>query len=368
MISFCLILLSVIGWLWTIYSIGAVPWAAACWAAVALLAVALTKRSVLRIISVNAALLIAISGFLAPSFQSPGENCEDTRTPWWVDDADASYRNAPTLEARDARVCDGKIIYESIYRTDAYGLRISPPENPNSPQDCVLFFGCSFTFGTGVGNEETMPYQVGVAAGDRYRVRNFGVGGYGPHHILATVEGTRWLEALRCEPKVAIYQAIPSHANRAVESWHVDGGRPGPRYVRDSSGTIVRDGNLQNVRERNIWTRFLNQWPPARRYLEERDNQIDDETAGLFIGLIDAWAGSLRQRFPDIEVHVIYWDDSSNRELPWQRLDDVSVHLISEILPRNDNQDGGYTIPGDGHPNTTAHRLIAQYVVDEILK
>jgi sirohydrochlorin ferrochelatase len=367
MTSVGLIALAIGGWLWTIYSFGATPWAAVVWAAFAFLAVVLTKRTALRIVAFNAALLIVLSGFFAPSFEQGG-SCEDARVPLWVDDPAVTYRNAPNLEARDTRMCDGKIIYDSIYRTDAHGLRISPPESADGSDDCVLFFGCSFTFGTGVKNEETMPYRVGLAARNHYQVRNFGVGGYGPHHILATVEGSDWLEALRCKPKVAIYQAIPSHANRAVESWHVESDMPGPRYVLAPGGSLLREGNLRDVRERNLLTRLLSGWPPTRRFLEERDQGIDDETAAVFIALVEAWASSLRQRFPEISVHVIYWAHLSNRELPWQRLQDVTVHRIADILPQTDNWEATYHIPGDGHPNAAAHRLIAEYVVREILK
>jgi hypothetical protein len=367
MTSFLLIALAIGGWLWTIYAFEATPWGAA-WAVVALLAVTLTKRGALRVAAVNIAIVIAVSGLFAPSFESPGENCQDIRDPLWIDDPNVAYRNAPNLSARELRVCDDKTIYKAIYRTDAHGLRISPPEGADAANDCVLFFGGSFTFGTGVANEETMPYRVGVAAQGHYRVRNFGVGGYGAHHVLATVEGTDWLDALGCKPKVAIYQAIPSHANRAVESWHVESGMPGPRYVLDPDGSVRRDGNLRDVRHRNVWTRLINRWAPARRILEERDSEIDDGTAALFIALIDAWAHSLRQRFPDIDVHVIYWAHFSDRELPWQRLENVTVHRIADVLPTTDNWQAAYHIPGDGHPNVKAHRLIAEYVVREILK
>ena len=46
--------------------------------------------------------------------------------------------------------------------------------------------GCSVTFGLWVNDDETMPYVAQYAS--HYRPYNYGVSGYGPHHMLAQLQ------------------------------------------------------------------------------------------------------------------------------------------------------------------------------------
>ena len=63
---------------------------------------------------------------------------------------------------------------------DKRGLRVEPPLAPSHGDRCVLFFGCSYTFGEGVNDTETLPYRTGVLAEGLLRMINFGLHSYGP--------------------------------------------------------------------------------------------------------------------------------------------------------------------------------------------
>ena len=43
-------------------------------------------------------------------------------------------------------------------------------------------------FGAGLNDTEAMPYQVGLKTNGEYRIYNFGVNAYGPHHMLSALE------------------------------------------------------------------------------------------------------------------------------------------------------------------------------------
>jgi hypothetical protein len=74
--------------------------------------------------------------------------------------------------------------------------------------------------------------------------------------------------------------------------------------------------------------------------------------------------------------HVIFWDteDHCPRDICQSILEGlrdkrIRVHLISNILPEYNKNKTKYTIGlGDKHPNALAHGLIAQYVVENILR
>ncbi len=106
------------------------------------------------------------------------------------------------------RYHNSEVIHKSTYTIDSNGLRISPPYQSADTIECILFFGGSFTFGEGVGDTETMPYQTGMKLDGAYRIYNFSFYGYGPHQMLSSIEHGIIGEILTCRPKYIIYQAI----------------------------------------------------------------------------------------------------------------------------------------------------------------
>jgi hypothetical protein len=80
------------------------------------------------------------------------------------------------------------ILFDRICTIDSTGLRVAPPYRHDGLAGTVLFFGCSFTFGEGLKDDETQPFQVGAQSGGRDRTFNFGFQAYGPHQMLAAME------------------------------------------------------------------------------------------------------------------------------------------------------------------------------------
>ena len=156
-------------------------------------------------------------------------------------DDDLGYRAAPYAKGRERRPFDSESFVESWYNFDKFGLRVSPADVGGPDLDCILFFGGSNTWGSGVEDEETHPYIVGLKTGPEIRVHNFGIGGYGTHQMLAAIESGYVEDIVECRPKLIIYGAIKNHARRITGrvEWDVHG----PRY------RIGDDGRRREGRE-----------------------------------------------------------------------------------------------------------------------
>lgn len=106
----------------------------------------------------------------------------------------------------------GTPVFDVTYTIDSWGNR-SAPEAPGRP--AVVFFGCSFAFGAGVEDDETLPWQFALDVGGQFDVVNAALSGYGAHHML------RMLEIGLLDGRVpsgvarAFYSAIPDHVRRA---------------------------------------------------------------------------------------------------------------------------------------------------------
>ena len=120
------------------------------------------------------------------------------------------------IQAHSSRFERGVKLYDVAYTIDSKGLRVAPPVKHGGLAGCILFFGDSFTFGEGLQDQETLPYQVGIQSGGQYRTFNFGFHGYGPPQMLAAIEKDFVRHIVDCHPDYAIYQALPGHAARVV--------------------------------------------------------------------------------------------------------------------------------------------------------
>jgi len=153
------------------------------------------------------------------------------------------YAARPNFQTRGTLNYRDEVVYDVRYTTDEHGLRIAP-QHAGQTDACVLFFGGSFTWGNGISDDETLAYQVGELSGSAVWTYNFGLGGAGPHRMLAAVEHGFVDDAIECAPTHMIYVAIPDHVSRSagLVSWD----RHGPRYVLLEDGTAEYTGHFDD--------------------------------------------------------------------------------------------------------------------------
>ena len=279
------------------------------------------------------------------------------------------HRPAANLHTSAKMTVDGHLVYDVNYTTNDDALRISPPESLGASRDCVLFFGCSFMFGEGVADDETLPWNVGVLAGGRFRVRNFGYSAYGPHQMLAAIESGLVANAARCDPKLAIYQSHPHHILRVAGKWSSD--RHGPAYALDAAGAVERVGSFADQAGSNSWASGLRDLlPDGTRFL---DNTVPDEAdIRLFHAVVRRSRDLLQQSFPGIEFHVLHWDINAPyaEQLFHQGWDTggIEVHRLSRVLPYAEpGWENSVLLPHDVHPTAATHAKIAAYTASEVL-
>jgi hypothetical protein len=295
----------------------------------------------------------------------------------FVRDDTFGVRPQPGTQTTAAMTWRGLPVYDVTYTFDETGLRISPPAPPSDSMDgaraCVLFFGCSYTFGEGVEDDETMPYRVGVRAGGRAEVRNFGYSGYGPHQMLAALESGFAERAAGCRPTHVVYQAVYHHVVRAAGIWIWDS--HGPRYVLGPDGRAVRHGNFDSEPNATAALAALEKSAVAihlrKRGMDVGAGDATEEDVALFHAIVDASRRLVAEKWPGASFHVIHWDtyEALGRWPLFEGPDaeGLTVHPISRMLPPVEDPDAAYKLPHDVHPNPRAHDLIAAYVAEQIL-
>ena len=202
------------------------------------------------------------------------------------------YALVPGLSGTKTKRRGDDIIFIERFTVDDKGLRISPPDRGGSDIECILFFGGSFTYGVGLTDDETLPYQVGIMSGGEYRVHNFAAGGYGPHQMLAALETGFVDDVTDCVPKYIIYQSIDSHLWRA--SGHAFWDKRGPRYALVSDTVELRgnfDDPLEFSFERHDIFRMIDR---SVLYGKVFGGRIREREFDLFVPLVEKTAPARR--------------------------------------------------------------------------
>ena len=208
-----------------------------------------------------------------PRIFTPGFMVPDDALGW----APAKGMQATAMEAVRSGLFHRPVgkIFDTGYTIDSNGLRIAPPYSNDDLAGSVLFFGCSYTFGVGLNDDETLPYQVGVQSDGRYRTFNFAFVAYGPSQMLAAVETGRVGRVVDTPPRYAYYMAITHHVWRAAGrvGWY-----PSPaalcagRRWNSASGGVFRGPSTPG--------------PPARAWLADRGAVGLDRRAVEQVGIM----------------------------------------------------------------------------------
>ena len=265
---------------------------------------------------------------------------------------------------------DDEPIFDVVYTINEAGLRASPPSA--EARESILFFGGSFTFGTGVNDDETMPHRVGVATKGKYRVFNFGYAGYGPHQMLAAIEGGLVDEVVSEPPKYVIYQAIPHHVERAAGL--TDWDHNGPRYQIEH-GTVIQAGRFSDGGQgvmRNATLKLRRSLLFDRIYTSIQGSQERESEIQLFGAIVERARATIKRKFPTCEFHTVFWgshDDERSRAIQTElQRRNIPVHCIDEIIPEISESRDQFFLKYDGHPKPKAHSRVAQYVTDRIVR
>lgn len=261
---------------------------------------------------------------------------------------------------------DNKLIYKVHYSTNEHGLRRSMGgERAKGYFGCILVYGGSCSFGEGLNDEETLPWRIDVLTGRRHRVYNFGLHGYGPHQMLASLESGHTASIVDCkdEPVVVIYQAIHDHIKRALglTSWDIHG----PRYRIDDQGEAVLDGHFDETVTRGRLFHLLNESYIFRSVLGA-DRAPRKEDYDLFLAVVEKARARSAELFDLQDFVVIYWDDGLQDPLPDMLGDlNIRVYRVNDIIPGSRSYDSEYRLTGDPHPSALADEKIAEFIVKQ---
>lgn len=268
----------------------------------------------------------------------------------------------PNCQVRHHLQDQGKDLFDTIYTIDEHHLRVVVPAGDPSAET-VVFCGCSFTFGEGVADDESLPSRVAQLRPD-LRVLNLGFHGYGPHQMLANLESGRIARLCPQPPRVVIFQMIPDHVKR-VAGW-VPYNQHAPRYgLRD--GRIERLGHMDDLVLSRKFRAVLGKSNVYRQLLEP--HLVPRSALELTAAVVAQSAVEVTRRFPECQFHVVYWniptDNTSTALRQALQRQGLSLHVVEELDP--ELTESRFFFAKDGHPIAEAYTRLARRIEETIL-
>ena len=281
-------------------------------------------------------------------------------------DETLGYRPYPNLNVPAVLKLRNKIIYSARYTIDEFGRRSTPVDATGGVERdrFLLFFGCSFTFGDGVNDRETMPYYAGQAA-PAYTPYNYAFSGYGPQQMLVRLQSTPIEDEVKEKKGALVYLFIDPHIQRLIGSMYVYNkwGEDMP-FFRMRDGRLTREGSFKSGRKTlSVIYRLLGKLQIVK-FLRLDFPKINQNHLRLLAEVIKESKNEFNKKF-DGEFYVVIYPGSKYGERLKPHLKDAGISFF-DYSNLFDSKDPSLFFDVDQHPTPAAQRLLALRLTQDL--
>ncbi len=277
----------------------------------------------------------------------------------------------PSISGRVISKQGANVIFDVKYTTDSYGRRFTPDKNINNNHKYAVFLGCSYVFGIGLNDWETLPACFNVRNSD-YKAYNYGMPGYGTNHLLRLLSTKSFQNEVPERNGIAFYVYIEDHIRRSLGSvfdFHKPLPAWGP-YYKLINGEPVYQGTFEN--KRPIVTK-LNKFLTKIAILRLFDDfpKITARDYEFQIKMIQKMKEGYRQKFKNDNFYVVIHPlRSDNRYIiPYLIRHKIKYIDLGYLIPSvEESYNKENVIIGDDHPTFLLNQKIATELVKYINK
>jgi hypothetical protein len=259
-------------------------------------------------------------------------------------------------------------VYNMAFKTDSLSNRITPAISNAKPSRFFVSFGCSFTFGEGLADTNTIAYNF-QNQNSTFRAYNLGYSGYGLHQALAKIEMEYLPTYLAEKEGIGIFTYIPDHVNRStlgLNSYLANGGRT-PQYIIENE-LAVRKGFFSDV---HPLKKIVYDWAHTNAIMNYFKITLPIKRSDKHFEAVAIMAKTMAIKFKQQTkasrfVLVLYPSatDNYSQLIPFLVKHKVDYLNYSQLF---DPTQPAYAIPNDGHPSALANKMFAAKLAEDLL-
>lgn len=266
-----------------------------------------------------------------------------------------------------AYVVNDSLIYKQYYHTDRFGRRETPDVTPDSlTSEFVMVTGCSFAFGYGLNEHETLSYFLDSLSGKR--AYNYGVAGHGTQQTLALLQSRNLHKEITESNGTLVHLFIDDHiprligSRRLIKLWAINF-----PYYRLEDGKAVRHGSFWTGR--HLLTRFyraISQSAIIDLFDIDIPWYVSDGHMKLFGAVLNEAKSEFLKQYPDGRFLVVIGPNSKLAARAVSALEDRDVEVL-DLSQLFDKEDKRYKIHWtEAHPNDRYNLEVARAITDHL--
>lgn len=272
-------------------------------------------------------------------------------------------RSQTQITSTSNRKRDGALVYDVVYSIDAFSRRKTPVKDSDRPSlGSILYFGCSFTFGEGVNDDETMPAYVSRLAPE-YRPYNYGFRGYGPQQMFAKLQSAELAEEVdRSGHWIAVYTFIDAHVSRVIGSMRsLYYTAQHPYFTLDRDDHLMRNRSFASGRPALTRLYQLLSRSQTLKFFRSDWPRVKEGDLRLTARLISESRTLFHEQFNSDDFYVLIYPGSTiygKRLIPYLKQANITYFDYSSLPFEK--------IPYDGHPTARTHQAVAERLTRDL--
>lgn len=324
---------------------------------------------------ITIAVILAIIGFLYDIyfrnfFKSPVPFTSGTLFKTVHSDSLLGYRPDNNKYSTGKKIFGDTLIYEMSYHLDSSGHRVTP-DSLSANKKFGIFLGCSFTFGDGLNDNETIPFFFSKNT-KTFKGYNFGYSGYGPNHALVKLQHDSLNKIVTQKEGIGFYVYIHDHINRTIGSmsnFTINHGKA-PCFEIEKEN-LVHKGLFIDAHPDQSWVYKKMRENGFCRYfgigypfwLREKDFELTAK-------VLEEISKEFQKNFHTDQFYVIIYPSMSQKEYESDEniVKYLKIKKIKYLDYRKifDTTTEGYFIPHDHHPTALANDILTKQIIKDL--
>lgn len=262
----------------------------------------------------------------------------------------------------------GATIYDVTYSIDSYSRRITPVSNPELRDKHLLFFGCSYTYGEGVRDDQTIPARVAFRT-RQYMPYNYAFHGHGPAEMLAKMESKTLNHEVKEKEGILIYIFMDQQIKRVICSMRIvtSWAKNKPYYYLGPHDEVFRKGNLTTGRPilRQIY-RLLAKSELLKFFKIDFPPVITNRHIHITARVIEESRRLYREQFPNGDFYVVIYPSSRYGTRLAKELSRSGIKILDESKIFSAHEPRYILSMDNKHPSALADDELAQHLVQDL--
>lgn len=230
----------------------------------------------------------------------------------------------------------------------------------------LLFFGCSYTYGSTINENQTLSYKVSKLTGRT--AYNRGFPGAGPQMMLLQLQDSNFYKEIP-DAQYVIYTYIGAHLqrlyiyNNCISPTFDKKYEANPRYQ-------LKNGKLEKVKPRFLLFYSSFTVRKIQDYIQEQKERDQEKSFELFLAILKESQRLVKMHYKNAKFIILLYKDSGKQTLDKSKIEALEkagfIVIDSEKLVGHELTSQKYRSEDKEHPSEAAWNEVAPKLVKEL--